>query len=436
MYHPNKRVMICGNQLNIAIEIMDRIRLAYEYCPHSIKIGVTTYNKTCIEFENNSTIRCFATGSSGTRGFSANCVTGDTMVTIADDFDNVYHCPIEKVEIINAASSKNSKYSIIDEEAFMNNKKKYYYVYKTVNLVNGKEYIGFHSTDDLDDGYMGSGKLIIQAIEKYGIDNFKKEIIQIFDNKEDAENLERQLVNEEYVKRPDTYNISLGGNVCILFGENNGFYGKHHSEEARQHMSEVKKEYFQENGSWIKNHNFSDEDDVVVNGVTYTSRHQAIQELGIGMTTLNKLLLEDGNGFVSKERQEKHIEFMRELEKQKEINHQIHLERVLVANQRPERKAKISKSLAGRPHHWQDKVNKNPEKIRKTAEKHRGMKRSEEAKKNMSDGLRNFYASHDVPNKGKVWIHNPATHEKKYVEKSCSLPDGWQYGMGKRRGDE
>ena len=63
--------MVCGNKLDIAIEIMDRIRLGYEYCPSEIKIGVTTYNKKCIEFENNSIIRCFATGSSGCRGFSA-----------------------------------------------------------------------------------------------------------------------------------------------------------------------------------------------------------------------------------------------------------------------------------------------------------------------------------------------------------------------------
>lgn len=82
MYHANKRVMICGNQLNIAIEIMDRIRLGYEYCPSAIKIGVTTYNKQCIEFENNSTIRCFATGSSGTRGFSANCVNKYSIIKV------------------------------------------------------------------------------------------------------------------------------------------------------------------------------------------------------------------------------------------------------------------------------------------------------------------------------------------------------------------
>lgn len=90
MYHPDKRVMICGNQLGIAIEIMDRIRLGYEYCPSDVKIGVTTYNKQCIEFENNSTIRCFATGSSSTRGFSANLLVLDEAAFIpkhvADEF--------------------------------------------------------------------------------------------------------------------------------------------------------------------------------------------------------------------------------------------------------------------------------------------------------------------------------------------------------------
>ena len=90
MYHPDKRVMVCGNKLDIAIEIMDRIRLGYEYCPSEIKIGVTTYNKKCIEFENNSIIRCFATGSSGCRGFSANVLVMDEAAFlpkgIADEF--------------------------------------------------------------------------------------------------------------------------------------------------------------------------------------------------------------------------------------------------------------------------------------------------------------------------------------------------------------
>ena len=50
-------------------------------------------------------------------------------------------------------------------------------VYRITNMINGKKYIGKHSTTDVYDGYFGSGVAIKQAINKYGIDNFKKEII-------------------------------------------------------------------------------------------------------------------------------------------------------------------------------------------------------------------------------------------------------------------
>ena len=91
---------------------------------------------------------------------------------------------------------------------------------------------------------------------------------------------------------------------------------------------------------------------MIVNGTRYGSRDRALRSLGIGMTTLNKLLLEEGNGFVDSTRQQKHIEFMKELEKQKEVSHRIHMERMYIANQRPERKEKISRSLKGRKHDW------------------------------------------------------------------------------------
>lgn len=87
----------------------------------------------------------------------------------------------------------------------------YYTVYKITNLINDKIYIGVHKTSNLDDDYMGSGINIKRAIKKYGIDKFKKEYLAIFDSEEKMFEMESSIVNTDFVKSSDTYNINEGG---------------------------------------------------------------------------------------------------------------------------------------------------------------------------------------------------------------------------------
>jgi len=86
-----------------------------------------------------------------------------------------------------------------------------YTVYKTTNLINGKFYIGTHKTKDPNDIYLGSGKLLKKAIEKYGVDSFKKEVLFIFDNPEAMFAKEAEIVTAEFLAENNTYNLKLGG---------------------------------------------------------------------------------------------------------------------------------------------------------------------------------------------------------------------------------
>jgi hypothetical protein len=89
----------------------------------------------------------------------------------------------------------------------------YYYVYQITNLSNGKIYVGKHKSakHPFENGYFGSGKQITAAIKKYGVDNFKKEVLCYCNDAHEMAVKESEIVTEDFVKRSDTYNMHKGG---------------------------------------------------------------------------------------------------------------------------------------------------------------------------------------------------------------------------------
>jgi group I intron endonuclease len=87
----------------------------------------------------------------------------------------------------------------------------FHYVYKIVNTINNKYYYGVHSTNNLEDDYMGSGTALGDAKEKHGIENFHRDFICFTNNEQSAYDIEELIVDEKMVKRRDCYNVSLGG---------------------------------------------------------------------------------------------------------------------------------------------------------------------------------------------------------------------------------
>lgn len=101
-----------------------------------------------------------------------------------------------------------------------------HYIYKITNTINNKVYVGIHSTNNINDGYMGSGVALKSAFKKYGLSNFTKEVIQTANTREEVSNLETQIVTEEFCKLTTNYNLKTGGDECCA-----------HHESTRKKMS-------------------------------------------------------------------------------------------------------------------------------------------------------------------------------------------------------
>ena len=148
----------------------------------------------------------------------------------------------------------------------------YGFIYLTTNMVNNKKYIGQKRYLPGWETYLGSGKILNQAIKKYGKDNFHRKILYIARSKDELDFLEKLIISSRNaVKNNNYYNVHVGGNGGNTIagftdeqkkifsdkiknsrpdirGQNNPNYGNVWSEEKKKELSIKKKEsYIKEN---------------------------------------------------------------------------------------------------------------------------------------------------------------------------------------------
>ena len=112
-----------------------------------------------------------------------------------------------------------------------------------------------HSTDNLNDGYIGSGKKLWYSVKKYGKENFKLEILEMLPNRRSLKEREKELVNEDILKDPMCLNLKIGGE--------GGFVNDEHKKNFlnraitmfivnKDKIKKRKKELFLNNEIWAK----------------------------------------------------------------------------------------------------------------------------------------------------------------------------------------
>jgi len=138
-----------------------------------------------------------------------------------------------------------------------------YTIYKTINKTNGKYYIGMHRTKNPNDNYLGSGVALKKAIEKYGKENFEKEVLFVFKTDEEMKEKENELITEDVVNDKMSYNMTLGGFGSFSHidssGENNSNFGKAlwKNGKSQEEIDEINKKRAskgEKNGMYGKTH--------------------------------------------------------------------------------------------------------------------------------------------------------------------------------------
>ena len=99
LFKKDVKALICSNKAASALEIVGRIRLAYELLPSWLKCGIVSFNKSSMELSNGSRVKGMATSPDSARGES--CVEGDTEIILEDNDGQLYFPKIKYLNFIN-----------------------------------------------------------------------------------------------------------------------------------------------------------------------------------------------------------------------------------------------------------------------------------------------------------------------------------------------
>ena len=208
LFNDSKTAAILANKQSIAKEIFSRVQFIIEQTPKWLQQGVKEWNKTSLELENGSRCLAAASSPSAIRGFS--CVTSDTLVCVSIN-EQVYYTEIAKI-IRGIKLDKSLRV--------------YSFAYRLTNKITGDVYIDYHVTNDTDDGYMGTGEIIKQAIAAHGPENFIKEIISYTDHSEQTSAIQKtstQILSSSGFKEFDGF-VMPGIREVVELSTNCGKY--------------------------------------------------------------------------------------------------------------------------------------------------------------------------------------------------------------------
>lgn len=131
LFNQNMNVAILANKQSTAIEILGRIKMAYEYLPKWLQQGVIEWNKGSIVLENGSRILAAATSSSAIRGGSFNCILLDEFAHIPTQIAEEFFTSVYPT----ITSGQSTKMFIISTPNGLN---MFYYYWKgAINNQNG-----------------------------------------------------------------------------------------------------------------------------------------------------------------------------------------------------------------------------------------------------------------------------------------------------------